>query len=169
MLRIIDDLGPFFEDCYKSISVREYAKIIKVSPPTASKILKQFAKEKYLGFREERGHLLFTLLHNEEIEDLCRLYWKQKLQKLITEFKMKLTGASGILFGSLTKAEAKRDSDVDIAIFAPEKKTLELEGFKRALGREISLHWFKSLQDIKNEHLRNNILNGVVLFGKVKW
>src|SRR3989338_5558433 len=106
MLRIIYELGPFFEDCYRSISVREYARIIKVSPPTASKMLKQFTKERYLLFREERGCLLFSLsTMNEEVADLCRVYWKQRLSKLITEMKIKLTGGSAILFGSLVKAE----------------------------------------------------------------
>ena len=92
MLEILYQLGPFFEDSYRSISVREYAKLVRVSPPTASKLLKELAKEGYLQQREERKHLLFTLQSdNEEVVDLCKLYWKKKLQKLIREF---LTGQS---------------------------------------------------------------------------
>lgn len=170
MLNIINNLMPFFEDSYRSISVREYGRLIKVSPPTASKLLKEFMKEGYLQQREERRHLLFSLcLENEEVIDLCRLYWKQKLKLLAQEFQGRLTGASLVLFGSLAKAEVMPDSDVDIAVFAPEKKDFKLEPFKKTLGREISIYWFKSLKDIKNEHLLNNILNGMVLFGKVKW
>ena len=170
MLDIVNSLAPFFEDSYRSISVREYAKLAKISPPTASKILKEFAKEHYLQQRGERRHLFFTLnVENEMAIDLCRLYWKQKLQKLSQEFQAKLTGATGILFGSLAKAEAKSDSDIDIAILAPEKKVLDLKPFEKSLGRKISLYWFKSLSDVQNEHLRNNILNGMLLFGKVKW
>lgn len=170
MLEILNKLAPFFEDSYRSISVREYAKLVKISPPTASKILKEFTKEEYLQQRAERKHLFFTLnIENKVIIDLCKLYWKQKLQKLSQEFQAKLTGASGILFGSLAKAEAKPNSDIDIAIFAPEKKPIDLKPFEKHLGRKISLYWFKSLSDVKNEHLRNNILNGVVLFGRLKW
>ena len=169
MLEIFNRLAPFFEDSYRSISVREYARLVKISPPTASKTLKDFTKEHYLQQRRERKHLFFTLeIENETVIDLCRLYWKQKLQKLSQEFQAKLTGASGILFGSLAKAEAKPNSDIDIAIFAPEKKTIDLKPFERQLGRKISPYWFNSLSEIKNEHLCNNILNGILLFGKVK-
>lgn len=170
MLKIINNLAPFFEDSYRSISVREYGKLIRTSPPTASKILKELMKMNYLQSRAERNHLLFTLRsENKEVVDLCRLYWKQKLRELIKEFQAKLTGASGVLFGSLAKAEVKRNSDIDIAIFAPEEKELKLRLFEKILGRKISVYWYKSLKDIKNEHLLNNILNGVVLFGKIKW
>lgn len=170
MLEILNKLESFFEDSYRSISVREYAKMVKISPPTASKILKELTKEGYLQQRMERKHLFFTLtIENETVVDLNRLYWKQKLQKLTQEFQAKFTGASGILFGSLAKAEAKADSDIDLAIFAPEKKIIGLKPFEKALGRKISLYWFKSLSEVKNEHLCNNILNGVVLFGKLKW
>lgn len=170
MLEIFNILRPFFEDNYRAISVREYAKLVKVSPPTASKILKEFTKDGLLHQRLERKHLFFTInIEHETAVDLCRLYWKQKLRKLSQEFQVKLTGASSILFGSLAKAEVKSDSDIDIAIFAPEKKTIDLKPFEKILGRKISLYWFKSLSEIKNEHLRNNILNGVILFGKLKW
>ena len=35
MLNIINNLRPFIEDCYRRISVREYSRLLKVSPPTA--------------------------------------------------------------------------------------------------------------------------------------
>ncbi len=169
MLEILNILGPFLEDNYRSISVREYARLVKISPPTASKLLKELTKEEYLQQRVERKHLFFTLnIENEVAIDLCRLYWKQKLHKLSQEFQAKLTGATGILFGSLAKAEAKSDSDIDLAIFTSENKAIDLKPFEKSLGRKISLYWFKSFSDVKNEHLRNNILNGVILFGKLK-
>ena len=170
MLDILNNLAPFFEDSYRSISVREYAKLVKISPPTASKVLKEFTKEHYLQQRTDRKHLFFTLnIENETAIALCRIYWKQRLQKISQEFQAKLTGASGILFGSLAKAEAKPNSDIDLAVFAPEKKTIDLKPFEKQLGRKISLYWFKSLSEVQNEYLRNNILNGVLLFGKLKW
>lgn len=48
MLKIINDLTPFFEDCYREISVREYARIMSISPPTASKLLSYYCSEKLL-------------------------------------------------------------------------------------------------------------------------
>ena len=48
MLKIINDLRPFFEDCYRRVNVREYAKIMHISPPTASKILDSYHHENLL-------------------------------------------------------------------------------------------------------------------------
>ncbi len=170
MLKIINSLAPFFEDCYRSISVREYARLIGVSPPTASKMLKGFAREGYVQHRKELGHLFFMLnIENEEVIDISRCYWKIRLTKLTAYVVQKLTGASGVLFGSLAKAEVTATSDVDLAIFAPEKKQLDMAHFEKVLGRRVSLHWFKSLRDMENENLLNNVLNGVILFGRVKW
>ncbi|RJQ18696.1 hypothetical protein C4580_06385 [Candidatus Woesearchaeota archaeon] len=170
MLKILNSLAPFFEDSAREIAVREYAKLAHVSPPTASKLLKKYARAGYLHQRAERGHLLFTL--NYEINDtvdLSRLYWKKRLEPLSITLQEKLSGASAILFGSLAKAEATPASDADIAILTPEKKPIDLAPLEKALRRKISLHWFTSLRTIKNEHLLNNILNGTVLFGKVRW
>ena len=170
MLTILNNLGPFFEDCYNHISVREYSRLTKISPPWASKILKGYSKDGYLSQKEERGHLLFSLNNaNEEAVELSRLYWKNRLKKFSALFTGKFISISGVLFGSLSKAEARGDSDVDIAVFASEKKPIDISQIEASLKRKISIHWFKSLSDIKNEHLLNNIINGVILFGKIKW
>ena len=71
MLKIFNGLNPFFEDVYREISVREYAKEIGISPPTASKMLKEFETEKlllsnkkgiYIYFRANKENYLFKNL-----------------------------------------------------------------------------------------------------------
>ncbi len=170
LFNFINTLAPFFEDSYISISVRAYARATKNSPPTASKILKQCEKSGYLIQNATYGRLLFTLNNeNTYVKDFCRIYWKKRLEKLTKAIETKLTGATLILFGSLSKAEAKPESDIDLAIFAPAKKTLELTKFEKKLKRKISLHWFTFPSKIKNKQLLNNILNGKILTGKIKW
>ena len=61
MLKIFNDLEPFIEECYKEIGVREYSRIIKISAPTASKILKNFESEGLLKKRLDKGYLLFGI------------------------------------------------------------------------------------------------------------
>lgn len=169
MLNLINNLEPFFEDCYKQIGVREYAKLAKISPPTASKLLKSYDKQGILISHTERRYLLFQAnKENKDFIDLTRLYWRKKLAQIIDEMQKKLANPTAILFGSLAKAENKQDSDVDIAIFAPDKKTVNTEPCEAKLGREISIQFFKSLNDIKNKNLLNNILNGYVLFGRIE-
>ena len=77
-----------------------------------------------------------------------------------------LVSPSIVLFGSLSKAESKEDSDVDLAIFAY-KRDVNLKNFEKKIKREIRVFWFNSLKDIKSKELANNIVNGYVLRGRL--
>lgn len=168
MLEIFNNLKPFFEDCYRRYSVREYAKIIKVSPPTASKILKSLNKEDLLKVTKENNYLFFWAnKENKEFISLSRIYWYNKLKEFVDFLNTNLVNPVVILFGSLSKAEAKIDSDIDITIFA-NKKELNVQEFEEKLKREIQIFIFKSPKDVSNKELLNNILNGFILEGKVK-
>ena len=70
-----------------------------------------------------------------------------------------------ILFGSLSKGEAKRDSDIDIAIFTSTKKQAKFEALEKRLKRKIQLFIFKNRDDVKNPELLNNLLNGYKIRG----
>ena len=170
MLKIINNLSPFFEDCYRWISVREYGRLVKVSPPTASKLLKEFKKAGYLQEKKERKHHFF-LLNNEdpEVIDLSRMYWKERLNCLLKSVRERYVDYCAVLFGSLAKGEATPSSDVDIALFSPKKNEINIEQYTKTLKREISIHWFESISDVKNKSLLNNILNGYILSGRLRW
>lgn len=167
MLKIINNLKPFFEDCYRRISVREYAKIINVSPPTASKLLSYYNSEKLLLKSRYRNLLLFSAnIQTKLFIDLSRIYWSEKLKGLVEFMGKKLISPSIVLFGSLSKAEVKLDSDIDLAIFT-HKKELDIKSFEKKLKKEIRIFWFRSLKEIKSPELANNIINGHVLKGRL--
>lgn len=167
MLKIINDLKPFFEDCYRRINVREYAKIMRISPPTASKLLAYYNTENLLLKERYRNYILYY--SNKESKgfiNLSRIYWDYRLNELVDLMIKKLIDPVIILFGSLSKAEVKYDSDVDLAVFA-HQKGLDISKFEEKLKRKIQIYWFKSLKDIKNRELANNITNGFILKGKL--
>lgn len=165
MLEIIDRLEVFFEDCYREISVREYAREIGVSPPTASKLLNSFASEGILTRREERGFLLFRIDgEGRAALELSRIYWSEKLDELIGFLRDELYFESVVLFGSLGKLEVTKNSDVDLAVFCRSDKEIDLKKFEKKLGREIQVFRFDKLDDV-GEELRLNIVNGCVLGG----
>jgi predicted nucleotidyltransferase len=167
MLEIINNLVPFFEDCYRRISVREYAKLVNISPPTASKLLAYYHKEGFLKKEEYRNYIFFYAnKDNKQFIDFSRIYWKIKLKEIIEFANKKLLNPCMVLFGSLAKAEAKKDSDIDLAIFASKKVDFSI--FESKLKRKIQIFWFKSLKDIKSEELANNILNDYILNGRLK-
>lgn len=167
MLKIINDLKPFFEDCYRRINVREYAKIMCISPPTASKLLSYYYREKLLLKSRYKNLLLFFANNkNKQFINLSRIYWSERLKEVIEILEKRLVSPTIILFGSLSKAEAKSDSDIDLAVFA-HKKEINIERLEKKLKRKIRIFWFKSLKEIKNRELANNIVNGYVLIGRI--
>lgn len=165
MLKIINDLKPFFENCYREISVREYARETGITAPTASKLLKGYGKEGLLLMRAERGFLLFkTNRESRVLMDLSRSYWRKKLEELVKFVKDIVYPDSMVLFGSLAKLEVSERSDIDLAVFGGFKKEVDVEKFEKILGKEIQLFEFESLDKV-NKELRANVRRGVVLEG----
>ena len=112
MLKIFNELGPFFEDCYREFGVREYARTIKVTPPTSSKILSYLESEELLKRREERGYILFRANRESSIlKDLSLIYWRIKLRDAIRAIDSELNSPTIVLFGSLSKLESRPDSE----------------------------------------------------------
>jgi len=168
MLKEINNLAPFFEDCYRRIHVREYARIMNISPPTASKTLKRYEKEKILRSETQFNHILFSANKaNKQFIVLSRIYWGKKLSPLLDELEDRLLNPTIILFGSLAKGETKTDSDIDLAIIAP-KKSFNLTKFEKKFKRNIQPFIFPSVKAIKSKELTNNILNGHILRGRIR-
>ena len=69
-----------------------------------------------------------------------------------------------ILFGSFSKGEDVEQSDIDLFIGSPEK-SIDLSGFEKKVGKKFQVFLEDDLLKIKNRHLINGILNGLVLEG----
>ena len=168
MLKIFNDLEPFFNDCYRRINVREYARIRNISPPTASTLLESLKQDGLLNKEEDRGYnYYFANKESKIFIDLSRNYWYQRFKeiKLTEYFDKELIAPLVILFGSLSKAEVNENSDIDIAIFTSSKKELHLEKFKKKLKRKIQVFVFKNENEVKNKDLLKNIHNGFIISG----
>ncbi len=165
MLKEINKLFPFFEDCYREINVREYSRLVEISPPSASIFLKNLEFQGLLKSKLERRNLLFQI-NSESIlmRDLSRIYWNQKLQELVSFLEKGTFCSSIVLFGSLSKLEVTKESDIDIAIFGVRQKDLDLSILEKKLGRKIQLFFFESLEKV-NKQLKTNIINGYLLRG----
>ncbi len=162
MLAIFNKLSVFFEDCYQEVNVREYAKIIGVTPPTASSILKALEKEGLLKSRTERkNHLYRANRESPVFIDLLKAYWRQKLTDLTKQLTEKINYDTVILFGSLIKGETTVNSDIDIYLDSKEKE-IGLKEFEKKLKRRIQLHFRNELNNI---HLKKNIQEGLLLNG----
>lgn len=168
MLDIFNKLGPFFEDSYLKVGVREYSRLIKVSPPSASKILKNFEKEGLLKSVEEKRYLCFYVNPSSKLFiRLHNFYWEIKINNsgLIDYLEKSLVSPLIILFGSFSKSEINANSDIDLAIFTSSNPKLDVEKFEKKFNRKIQLFLFKNEKEVKNKNLFRNILNGTRLNG----
>jgi len=169
MLEIISALKPFFEDNYRRINIREYARMQKVSPPTASRILSSLCSRSILKREIDKRYIYYYADKDSGLFiDLSRIFWKIRLKKsgLLDYIAAEAINPLVILFGSLSKAEVKRDSDIDLAIFLSSNKEIVLTKFERKMKRIIHPLVFAGRENVKNEALLNNILNGYTLMGK---
>lgn len=165
MLKIFNDLKAFFEENYKRIHVREYAKLLKISPPTASTKLETYYQNGLLKKEtDKRYNLYFGNKESETFKDLQQIYWKIKLESLLDHLEEQTVNPIIILFGSVAKGENKEDSDIDIAVFTPTKKEIQLEKFEKIIKKNIQLFTFSTLDKVPQK-LKNNILNGKLLRG----
>lgn len=166
MLDIFNSLKPFFEDNYRRVGVREYARFAKISPPSASTLLSSLAKQGLLKHTEERRYIFYWANRESQLfVNLSRSYWGERLKEFVNYANQQFISPVIILFGSLAKAEAKQDSDIDIAVFTASKRPLDLSLFEKKLKRKIQIFVFKSRADVGSEELLNNILNGTMLAG----
>ena len=158
MLKIFNLMDVFFEDTYREVSVREYAKIKKMSPPTASKALRDLEKEGLL-LSQERGIYLFFRANREHylFRSFTRAYWQDKVHRALKEVQEEALNRKMVLFGSLVKAENTLASDADVFVDLPYRK-LDTKKAEASLRRPIQLHFQDSL---KNPSLKESIGKGV--------
>lgn len=173
MFNKLNILKLFFEESTRVFNVREVARIIGVSPATASKDLKGFAKEGLLTGRQERQLNLYKAnLENEFYRDFKVFYNIRKIKdsgllKALNKFYLKPTI---VLFGSAAFGIDTETSDFDLLIISENtKKFIDIKKFEGKLKRKIQIFVVKDIKDLKNEYLINNVLNGIIIQGKIKW
>lgn len=173
MFNELNILKLFFEEPSREFGVRETAKLLKLAPATASTKLKELSKKGILKKRIERNLLLFKAdLESESYKDIKIYYTIRKLKEsgflyALDEFYLKPTI---ILFGSASIGTDTENSDYDFLIISENiNRFKKLKEFESKLKKPIQIHLVQNISEISNEHLINNMLNGIRLEGKVLW
>ncbi len=162
----------------QSLNLRTIARLLKKSPTAVSNALKDLKKENIIKIQKiENINLLLIELNRENlfvlnmkrIENLKLLYEVGLINFLQNNFP----GATIILFGSYSRGEdvymkdlEQKKSDIDIAIIGVSNPNLDLIEFNKKLEREIAINFYPSFKMI-HKHLRDNILNGILLSGGI--
>jgi predicted nucleotidyltransferase len=158
----------------EQLNQRTIAKSLHVSPTSIAKALIPLEKSNLIKVNKNSQMNLNLIELNRDnnnaidmkrIENLKMIYESG----LIRFLKDNLPGSSIILFGSYSRGEDTSNnhkSDIDIAIIGVKPKEIDLTTFDKLLEREISLNFYTSFKDI-HKHLKDNILNGILLSGSV--
>ena len=150
--------------------IRELSRKIKLATTSVKLHLKELEKNNLI--KKEKAGIYYAYKANFDSEEF-RFYKKilniinLKESCLIQEIEKKMTPDAIILFGSYTKGEDTEDSDIDLFIIAKEKY-LELKEYEKKLNRKIQLLFSEDLNKLPKE-LQNNILNGIILSGFIRW
>lgn len=173
MFKELNNLCIFFEAPTQEFSVREVAKLLKIVPATASKQLKLFEKEGILKYRKERILDLYSAnLESDVYRDLKMYYNLTQLRNsgLIESLNKRYLKPTLILLGSFSKGLDTEESDIDLVIISEVTKEFpERKHYENVLRRTIHLFLVKDIKELKNTHLINSILNGVVVQGELRW
>jgi len=163
----------FFQSPAREFGVREVARLLGVAPATASKELKALAKKGLLKERKERIYNLYKAnLESDFYRDLKVFYSIRKIRDsgLLESLDRFYLRPAVILFGSAAHGLDTETSDLDIVVISEKVKGFpDLQAFERKLKRKIQIFAVRRLKDLKNEHLINNVLNGIVLQGEIEW
>jgi len=154
----------------EQLSQREIAKALKVSPTAVSNSVKNLIAKKLI--KVEKIKTINFISFNRDNPKAIELKRVENLKQIyisgISDFlEENLAGSTLILFGSYSKGEDTKTSDIDIAVIGRKDKGLNLETFEKILNRQINLNFYDSWKDI-HKHLKNNILNGIIFSGSVE-
>ena len=152
----------------EKLSQREIAKMLKVSPTAVGNSVKKLKELVKIEKTKTINFISFNrdgpkAIELKRVENLKSVY----LSGLSDYLESELAGGTILLFGSYSLGEDTITSDIDIAVIGRKGKVLELEEYEKALNRKININFYDLWKNI-HEHLRNNILNGILLQGGVE-
>jgi len=141
----------------EELSQRELAQILKVSPTAIANTVKLLGEKGLIKVKKTKTINFVTFnrenykaIELKRVENLKMIY----ISGLSDFLEEKFPGTTIILFGSY-------------AIIGGKDKFLNLEPLENLLKRKININFYSSWKDI-HKHLKNNILNGIILTGSVE-
>ncbi len=159
-------LNCFLEQPTRGFGLRELERLTGLGLPSVRNYVLELQKENlikpkkiqriklFYANREGRNYKRIKVFYN-----ISRIYDSG----LIDFINRELSYPTIVLFGSAARGEDSEDSDIDLYIESAERE-IETVKFEKKLGKiQVLMH--RNIKDIRNRHLANNIINGIVLEG----
>ena len=164
-------LEVFFDDPLpigSGFQLREISRKINLAPKSVKLYLVELERENLIIKKEHRIHKYPVYYANRD-EDYFKFLKRMDIIKSIKESGLldylyeKCMPDVIILFGSASKGEDIKGSDIDIYLQSDGKK-LDLNKYEKELKRKINI-FFEKRFDKLSEELKKNIINGDKLKG----
>jgi|TARA_B100001971_G_scaffold104948_1_gene96594 predicted nucleotidyltransferase len=151
--------------------LREISRNIKLAPKSVKLYLEKLERESLILKKEHRVHkypVYYANRDNDYFKFLKKLNILRRIKEsgLLGFLDEKYMPDAIILFGSASKGEDIKGSDIDLYVQCNEKK-LELSKYEKKLNRKINLFFEKNFDKLSSE-LKQNIINGDKLKGFLK-
>ena len=159
----------FIESPNKGFSIRGIARELNLSHVIVLRYVDELQKANLI--RKKIDTLYPTFYANTESTEY-KLYKKNYIvfklvdSGLVSFIQKEVIPSSIVLFGSCAKADFTKNSDIDIFVEAKNVK-LDLSKYEKKLKRKVNLLFETKINNLSKE-LRNNILNGIILYGFVR-
>ncbi|MBU2638357.1 MAG: nucleotidyltransferase domain-containing protein [Nanoarchaeota archaeon] len=160
----------FFINPTARLRVRQIERELKLPLPSVIRYAKELEKEGLLKITDIAGIRVYSADRASRqfiVEKMLFNIYSLHESGLVNLIIEELHNPAIILFGSYAKGEDIESSDIDIFIETPAKKP-DFKMFEKKLNRNIQLFLHKSIKDIKNKELANNIINGIRLNGFIE-
>jgi predicted nucleotidyltransferase len=167
-------LEVFFDDPLPEgigFQLREISRGIKLAPKSVKRYLKQLEREDLILKKKHRVHSYPVYYANRD-NDYFKFLKRQNILLRIKESGLlgylgeKCMPDSIILFGSVSKGEDVKGSDVDLFLQCKEKK-VDLMKYEKQLKRKVNIFFEQNFDELSDE-LKHNIINGIKLKGYLK-
>jgi len=149
----------FYENPSAEVAVRTIASILNISRSTVQRNLQDLRKE---GILDSNNRWIDSW--SNKIKKV-NFYTEEIVRSGLVDFLEKELAASAIiLFGSFSKGDSIKSSDIDIFVECAREKALNVRKYEVALGHRIEL-FTKQKITLLPKRLLNNVVNGVKLKG----
>ena len=165
-------LNVLFAKVGRDLNQNQISKILKVSPPAVMKALPRLREQDLALIVQDKETKRWSIRLNTDNPEAIQLKQLNNIQQLresgLSAFlEEKFAGATIILFGSYSKGEDTINSDIDLAVIGRKPKQVDLTKFEKLLERKININFYNAFGSI-NKHLKENLLNGIVLAGGIE-
>lgn len=173
-LLVLKCLKYFIENPYSEIHLREYSRVLKISPNSAQRFLNLFLEEGLVIEERISNHRYFKAnLDSVFFRHVKKTFFIKNFMDSGIINSLENISSSVCLFGSCAKGLNDSSSDIDLVIISKDKKKVNeiVSKFQRKFIQEISFHIFTSLewkkQKINNKAFYQEVISsGIVLAGE---